>query len=143
MMKIVTLASLATTLSMAALTTDAAPAPRPDPKPPEVRKRLPPDIAAMLGESNFGTVTQRGSEVFFSGHSSWEASGRIRADGTILLVWTLPGSQTLHLGVYQIVNGELHGHYGRDENVTIEPDGSLSGRTNSERLYRVKVPPNE
>lgn len=122
---------------------DATPVPKY--KPPIVPEKkeavqVVPDLAAIIGTSNYGIVTQRGREVFFSGHPTWEASGVIRDDGTLLLIWTIVNSGAVCPGVYRLEDGQLTGHWGYAESVTIEPDGSLSGSKNSERLYRVDPP---
>lgn len=130
--------TLITILATGLLTIDAKPAPKIVPKPPEAKTL--PDYAAMVGVSNWGTATQEGRVIFLTGHPRWEATGEIRADGSILLAWTLIETGQVCPGVYRLEGKDLVGTWGYADAVTIEVDGTLSGETRPDRIYRLPLP---
>jgi len=120
--------------SLAIIATMGAVPDRPSP-PPSTK----PVLTDM--ESNWGKVKVTGKQISITGHPVWFAEGHIRDDGTVLLIWTLRATDEPCPGVYRIVpNGakpKLEGEWGRSGTVTIEKDGSLSGATQSDRVFEI------
>lgn len=132
MLRILIFAAVLLTCSFAA----AKPV-RQSPKPPPAKVEAVPDLAY---ESQWGVITQTGKILSIDGHPQWCATGHIREDGKVWILWTDLASGIPCPGVYEVKAGELHGVWGRAENVTVEKDGSLSGFTMGDTIRRLKTP---
>jgi hypothetical protein len=74
-----------------------------------------PEFADLAGECVWGTVTQDGRKIAIKGRETdvgtWDASGELRADGTIYLAWIELESGTLAAGVYRLTERTLDGQW--------------------------------
>lgn len=103
----------------------AAPVP---PNAPPQSKQMP----AMEGVTNWDTwiydLKDR-TKFTIEGHPQWTASGEVRKDGSVLVLWEMCSDGRRGPGVYKVKAKSLEGAWGWDDKVIVEDDGSLSGQT--------------
>lgn len=94
-------------------------------------------IPAVEGESNWGTVAQRGSTVILTGHPQWEAIGHFRKDRTLFLDWTHKSDERPQaISVYELKeDGRLVGLWGWDHEVSLDTEGNLVGDGRVDVIY--------
>lgn len=96
-----------------------------------------PDIA---GETNWGTLSQVGDgrKITITGNAHWEATGEIRKDGSVYVLWILTETGQPAPGVYRIDGTDLIGVWGWSNNVTHEADGTLTGALMEDTIRKVE-----
>lgn len=105
---------------------------QPEPKPPA--------IPVLVTNTNWGVLTQTGRKFTIYGHECWEATGEIRKDGSVLVLWYNYDRARFAPGVYTIKkDGEMHGEWNFDSDAEIDENGKIVGRTVSDWIYRVKA----
>lgn len=97
------------------------------------------DLQAMLGESNWGTVSyDRSSKtISIKGHETWDAEGVVRADGSIFLLWTLKATGEPAPGLYHIKDLKLDGHWNYASKVITDENGEMQGLTYHDQVYKL------
>lgn len=128
----------------------ATPIPKDPPKkivPPT--KLSVPDLEALLGESNWGDVTQTAGSTAFEidGHPVWFATGQILPDGIITIIWTLRRTEEPCPGSYRLVGKELVGEWGyassgarlSDKGALVDADGKAY-RGSGDKVYMLPEP---
>lgn len=100
-----------------------------------------PNLEAMLGDTNWGTVTQRGRDIEIADHPDWSAVGRIRDDGKVFLLWTDLRNGGACPSVYDVTEHGLQGLWGRgDEGAAIDATGNMTGPVRTDWVYK-RPPP--
>jgi len=87
------------------------------------------------GRCSYGEITQSGPVVTISGGQSWSARGSFQADGKLQLIWRHE-SDRLAFGVYELKDGILVGQWGWQDEANLERDGTLTGKTMPEAIWR-------
>ena len=85
-----------------------------------------PDIA---GASQWGTIEVKGRVVTIDGHEIWRATGRIRDDGRLQVLWVHCRLGTTGHGVYKIDGRSLIGRWGLVTDASVDDAGELVGLT--------------
>jgi hypothetical protein len=117
------------TYSIAGCTNKAAAAPN---RVPEKKQEPPKEepLPSLIGETNWGTIGQNGSQLIIQGHPHWSATGHINKDGTISLTWVQLSTGTTAPGHYRkTADGTFEGTWGFMNDITVEDDGTLRGET--------------
>ncbi len=100
----------------------------PDAAPPAIRYEY---------ESGYGAVKIDGDRFFLKG-VHYTASGTIRADGSLFIVWTAEGSNVVYLGVYRRVGVDFIGVYCLACEGGLDEDGELCGNTSNDQIIKVR-----
>lgn len=111
-------------------------------------KKVGPAQLKIVGPTNWGVLTQSGKLLAFNGDPTWDGAGEIRADGTVVIVWTLKSTSEPCPGIYDAPresDGALVGVWGySSKGVHIDDDGNLQPGFNGYLLNdvtrRVEVP---
>lgn len=101
-------------------------------------------IPSLAGETNWGLLEQDGRFITISGHPQWYASGYVRKDGKVELVWRLVSTGESCPALYTVrADGSLSGMWGYAKNgVRIDDEGLLVGDDLSgDTTYRVHPAP--
>jgi hypothetical protein len=94
----------------------------------------------LEGPTNWGVITRVGGNFTLEG-PSWTALGRTRADGKVVVIWTDLSNGNACPGVYEVTaEGCLQGFWGRNPEVILQEDGTLSGTPRADRIYRLPDP---
>lgn len=111
-----------------------------EPTPAPMKKA----IAAhkLAGVTNWGDFTAFGPRDFtLDNHPTWSGVGRVRDDGSVLIIWTLRTTEEVAPGVYRVdVDGSLIGCWGFARDTTIEDNGELTGNVRGDRVYVLPPP---
>ena len=102
---------------------------------PEKKQEQPKEepIPSLIGETNWGTIGQNGRQLIIEGHPHWSATGQINKDGTISLNWIQLNTGATAAGHYRrTADGALEGKWGFTQDVTVNPDGTMSGDTRTD-----------
>jgi len=100
---------------------------------PAERKEGQQPVPDLVATTQFGSMTQSGKVLTIQG-TYWSATGEIREDGTIYLLWITRGGR-IAPGVYRQDGDTLVGNWGWVDDVEIALDGELIGQTCRETLY--------
>lgn len=111
---------------------------RPEPQPKKEPKKV--ELPNLAMHSNWGELTQVGSDIKIEGHSHWSAIGKILKSGKISLSWELLSDGRRAPGFYEWDGKELKGVWNFGDSVTVEDDGSLTGPTLFDKIFKL-VPP--
>lgn len=103
--------------------------------------KTPAKLPDLAGPSNWGQVAQDGRKLIIYGHPHWSATGEIRVDGTVLLLWTLTESGRTGPGVYRVVAGDAGADLVGGDEVELTEDGSLKGTTHGDRTFKLQIEP--
>lgn len=112
---------------------------KPDKTPPKV-----PVVPSLGMYSNWGLITQDGRKLTIEGHPTWTATGEVRKDGSVYLVWELNADGRRGMGVYRVVPSEdgksleLHGQWGWGDECELDADGSIKGGIRQDRVYKTQ-----
>jgi len=111
--------------------------------PPRVKDKSPPAVnLPMAGPTNWGHLEQTGKLFTLIGDHTWSASGKIRADGKIEILWLTNGDGRQAPGLYDLMpNGTLQGLWGWDGDVEILGNGQIVGDTRPDVIRSVKPAP--
>ena len=86
----------------------------------------------IVGQTNWGVLTQSGNRLAFNGHGQWDGVGEVRRDGSVAVVWTLKSTGEPCPGVYappREKDGALVGKWGyASRGAHIDADGVLQAR---------------
>lgn len=113
---------------------------RPDAKKiprPEFRY---PDLAGAANPSVWGKLhfDRQSGALVIEGHPHWDATGQIRPDGKMQLLWTTKDGRPAP-GVYEIgKDGILSGQWGYAEDVDIDDGGAITGSTHRDVIRKVE-----
>lgn len=105
---------------------------------------MPPPIADLAMECQYGTVQQAGRLLSIEG-PVWKAAGEIRKDGSVFLLWTEKASGRVAPSVYPAMGKEanglrfLTGRWGWSDEVAIDENGKLNGDGRADHLREVVV----
>lgn len=94
------------------------------------------DVPPLPGKTNWGNITQAGRNFTIKGHASWEAEGRFRDDGKVVIIWTLLSTKECCPGVYEWDGIDLIGVWGYAGMVFIDEAGELQGETRGDRITK-------
>ena len=100
---------------------------------PERLGKKEPDIS---GESNWGTVTQKGKTVTLEGHPLWIATGEIRADGKLKLQWIELATGRPAPSLYTIKGNDITGEWGWLTDTQWLENGDLVGDLRPDAIVR-------
>lgn len=98
--------------------------------PRETHPQFPPDIS---GACNWGVVTQRQRDFRIDGNPQWVATGKIRPDGKLLVIWVHVSDGRIAAGLYTLgKDGSIRGRWGWADDVQL--DRHVSGSDHVETL---------
>jgi hypothetical protein len=86
---------------------------------------------------SYGLMTVTGDRVELRG-IFYTATGNMRKDGSLFLVWTAKGSNMVYLGVYRWVDGGLAGNYGYAQETGLDENGELWGALTGEKIIKAE-----
>ena len=89
-------------------------------------------------ESNWGTVTIKGTAVTIDGHPHWLATGTIRDNGRMVVQWIERDSGRVGPGSYEQKDGNWVGVWGWLDEVQVLDNGTLAGDTKSDTIRKVE-----
>ncbi len=89
-------------------------------------------------ESNWGTVKQDGPNIAIGGHAHWTASGEIRKDGKVYLMWQTVASGEFAPALYEVKDGAMVGKWGWLKDVEFDDDGNITGELCDDTISKVK-----
>lgn len=95
-----------------------------------------PKLPDLAGESNWGVVTQKGRDIAIGGHPCWNASGEIRPDGKVHVIWIQNADGRIGRGMYTVDGKDLTGHWGWDDQVEVSETGEIAGDICSDRISK-------
>jgi hypothetical protein len=114
--------------------------PAPKVQAPEVKKL--PDLE-KLNPTNWGVIEQAGRNFTITGHSIWEAQGRIRDDGSVFVLWNLLATGEPCPGEYEIAieDGKvfIKGDWGYSHEGEVK-DGKTVNLPRPDRIYHLPPP---
>lgn len=76
-------------------------------------------------DTNYGQMTVAGKTITITGNPHWTATGMVRADGAVQLIWTEVETQRLAISVYKVIDNRMVGTWGYVGNVKITKSGDL------------------
>lgn len=108
------------------------------PAPQELPKETP--IPQIAGPSNYGDITQHFRQVAIDGHPNWYAGkGEVSEQtGKLRLEWVQRSTGRPAIGLYDLTDGGIIGHWGWVGDVFIDK-GIMYGPQSSETLRAKKV----
>src|SRR5215475_8992565 len=86
-----------------------------------------PGVPDISGETNWGTVAQKGRQVTLLGHPNWSAAGQWRDDGKLYLVWVQLSTGQTAPALYEAKDGLVRGRWGWSGAAWVGEDGELAG----------------
>lgn len=96
-------------------------------------------IRNMEGPTNWGWLCVDGRSFTLEGHVRWKATGYVRADGVIVIMW-VDTDNTLAPGTYRLHEKGLIGEWGHAHESRISEDGKLEGVRRGDALFNVLPP---
>lgn len=115
---------------------------KPAPPPREKPKPLPVINLEICGPTNWGEFTQTGRYFTLIGDPSWSASGHIRADGKLFVLWILNSDGHEAPSLYTLMpDGSLVGDWGWKEDCEILGNGKIVGDVRPDTIRKVKASP--
>lgn len=111
--------------------------------PPRVKPKEPPPVNLPLaGPTNWGHLEQTGRLFTLIGDHTWSASGQIRADGKIEILWLTNGDGRQAPALYDLMpDGTLVGVWGWEGDCEILGNGRIVGTTFPDTIRSVKPAP--
>lgn len=89
------------------------------------------------GETNWGLLVQKELDFTIDEHPQWLATGTIRADGKVTILWVWRDTGREAPGFYKLTNGKLVGWWGYKDMIQLDETGWLrGGQIYSDVTYR-------
>ncbi len=98
-------------------------------------REAPKKAPSLPTESNWGTFTQDGPRVSLDGHRDWSASGLVRKDGRLELLWLELATGRTAPSVYRLEDGKAFGLWGWSLDSHVDEAGDLVGDTRVDTIY--------
>lgn len=111
--------------------------------PPRVKPKEPPAVnLPLVGPTNWGHLEQTGRLFTLIGDHTWSASGQIRTDGKIEVLWLTNGDGRQAPALYDLMpDGTLQGLWGWQGDCEILGNGRIVGDVRPDTIKSVKPAP--
>lgn len=97
-------------------------------------------IRSMEGPTNWGWLCADGRNFTLEGHIRWKATGYVRSDGVIVIMWVDITDDCLAPGTYRLHEKGLVGEWGHSHESRIGDDGKLEGVRRGDAVFNVLPP---